>query len=258
MLRKVWLTMITMDQSLTFYVVQKARENSAICIVSVQWLYDSLQEDTLCNETRYLMSNIVPSSENIITIEPSETEKEPKIAKAKKRDQVANASDVPSAKKQKGKQADEEAPGPAAGAVLLSLADAFVLDKASISKEFKEQKVRTAGLAVPLDEGCPLEGSHKVHIDEDGTVYDVSLNQTNVGANNNKFYRIQVWSIVLRLSLSLTFGSSWFRMLGTSKCGRVGVVWVPTANGKSCPVEAFRVLSKHLKASSKTRLATSG
>lgn len=31
-----------------------------------------------------------------------------------------------------------------------------------------------------------------MHIDTDGTIYDVSLNQTNVGGNNNKFYRIQI------------------------------------------------------------------
>jgi poly [ADP-ribose] polymerase len=31
-----------------------------------------------------------------------------------------------------------------------------------------------------------------VYIDSSGTVYDASLNQTNVGANNNKFYRLQL------------------------------------------------------------------
>jgi poly [ADP-ribose] polymerase len=34
--------------------------------------------------------------------------------------------------------------------------------------------------------------SHRVYIDDDGTIYDVSLNQTNVNGNNNKFYRIQI------------------------------------------------------------------
>ena len=31
-----------------------------------------------------------------------------------------------------------------------------------------------------------------MHIDDDGTIYDASLNQTNSTNNNNKFYRIQV------------------------------------------------------------------
>jgi poly [ADP-ribose] polymerase 2/3/4 len=35
-------------------------------------------------------------------------------------------------------------------------------------------------------------GAYKVHIDEDGIIYDVSLNQSNAGNNNNKFYRIQL------------------------------------------------------------------
>lgn len=34
--------------------------------------------------------------------------------------------------------------------------------------------------------------THRVYIDGDGTIFDVSLNQTNVGSNNNKFYRIQI------------------------------------------------------------------
>lgn len=31
-----------------------------------------------------------------------------------------------------------------------------------------------------------------VHIDEDGTIFDATLNQTNAANNNNKFYRLQV------------------------------------------------------------------
>lgn len=32
----------------------------------------------------------------------------------------------------------------------------------------------------------------QVYIDDSGIIYDAALNQTNVGNNNNKFYRIQV------------------------------------------------------------------
>src|ERR1700761_845611 len=34
--------------------------------------------------------------------------------------------------------------------------------------------------------------SHQVFIDDDGVIYDASLNQTHSGYNNNKFYRIQL------------------------------------------------------------------
>jgi poly [ADP-ribose] polymerase len=34
--------------------------------------------------------------------------------------------------------------------------------------------------------------SHRVYIASDGVIYDAALNQTNIGGNNNKFYRIQI------------------------------------------------------------------
>lgn len=35
-------------------------------------------------------------------------------------------------------------------------------------------------------------GKVKVYIDDDGVIFDASLNQTNIGGNNNKFYRLQL------------------------------------------------------------------
>ena len=35
-------------------------------------------------------------------------------------------------------------------------------------------------------------GDAKVYIDDDGIIFDASLNQTNIGGNNNKFYRLQL------------------------------------------------------------------
>jgi poly [ADP-ribose] polymerase len=50
-----------------------------------------------------------------------------------------------------------------------------------------------ANLVIPVDEVCPLTVSHKVYIDpSDGIIYDAALNQTNSGANNNKFYKLQI------------------------------------------------------------------
>ncbi|KAB5511580.1 poly polymerase catalytic domain-containing protein [Coniochaeta sp. 2T2.1] len=49
----------------------------------------------------------------------------------------------------------------------------------------------TKPLHIPLDEGVGRP-DHQVYVAPDGTIYDASLNQTNVGNNNNKFYRIQV------------------------------------------------------------------
>lgn len=51
---------------------------------------------------------------------------------------------------------------------------------------------KTAPVNIPVDEWCDLRGSHNVYQDGDGVIYDVTLNQTNAGQNNNKFYRIQL------------------------------------------------------------------
>ena len=52
---------------------------------------------------------------------------------------------------------------------------------------------------------------HTVHIDNSGLIWDATLNQTNAGANNNKFYRIQ-----LLVGPSSTGYKTWTRW------GRVG------------------------------------
>ncbi|KAL8852744.1 MAG: hypothetical protein Q9221_002374 [Calogaya cf. arnoldii] len=52
------------------------------------------------------------------------------------------------------------------------------------------QKAVSHDINVPLDEG--FHNDAKVYIDDDGIIYDASLNQTNIGGNNNKFYRLQL------------------------------------------------------------------
>ncbi|KXJ92013.1 poly polymerase catalytic domain-domain-containing protein [Microdochium bolleyi] len=63
----------------------------------------------------------------------------------------------------------------------------------------KEAKVAEGQIAksldakIPLDEGAARNyGSYTVYINEDGVIYDASLNQTNASNNNNKFYRVQI------------------------------------------------------------------
>ncbi|KAI9719646.1 MAG: hypothetical protein M1812_003417 [Candelaria pacifica] len=61
---------------------------------------------------------------------------------------------------------------------------------ATEQKDGQEASSRT--LIVPVDEGCHLAETHNVYIDPKGMIYDASLNQTNIGGNNNKFYRVQL------------------------------------------------------------------
>ncbi|KAF2675763.1 PARP-domain-containing protein [Lentithecium fluviatile CBS 122367] len=51
--------------------------------------------------------------------------------------------------------------------------------------------LKSRNVTIPLDEGCPLQ-TYRVYVDDDGIVYDASLNQTNASNNNNKFYRVQL------------------------------------------------------------------
>ncbi|KAL8934170.1 MAG: hypothetical protein Q9211_005374 [Gyalolechia sp. 1 TL-2023] len=54
------------------------------------------------------------------------------------------------------------------------------------------QKAVSHEIDIPIDEGFSQGFNPKVYVDDDGIIYDVSLNQTNIGGNNNKFYRLQL------------------------------------------------------------------
>lgn len=80
-------------------------------------------------------------------------------------------------------------------------------------KKYKDvQRAKSRSLVIPMDGTCPLTGkpsshselsvwescrlmaigTYRVYIGEDGMIYDATLNQTNAGLNNNKFYRVQL------------------------------------------------------------------
>ncbi|KAI5359132.1 putative poly(ADP-ribose) polymerase, regulatory domain, WGR domain, WGR domain superfamily [Septoria linicola] len=53
------------------------------------------------------------------------------------------------------------------------------------------QYAKAEKLVIPVDEECQFNG--RVYVDDStGIIYDASLNQTNAGANANKFYKIQL------------------------------------------------------------------
>lgn len=67
-------------------------------------------------------------------------------------------------------------------------------EDAPAAKKPKEgNKAKSRSLHIPLDETCTLSGpAYRVYIDEDDTIYDAALNQTDSGNNANRFYRIQL------------------------------------------------------------------
>jgi poly [ADP-ribose] polymerase len=84
-------------------------------------------------------------------------------------------------------------------------------------------------VSVPVDEHCPLNG--KAEVLED---YDAMLNQTNIGANNNKFYVIQV------LAANGKF-YAWNRW------GRVGEVGQNSLHGPSTREAAIKAFESKFK-----------
>lgn len=69
-------------------------------------------------------------------------------------------------------------------------------EKAAVEKKIKTLKEKveksTSKVKQPsVDPACGLRSTHKVYTDDD-VAWDARLNQTNIGFNNNKFYRIQL------------------------------------------------------------------
>lgn len=157
--------------------VWQAKDRGGIFIVSLDWLLESEESNTRQGEAQYLFdasqngttngnNTIVPSS-----TQPTSTQPAP-IPVQNNPSKKRQASATPDPKPKKTKLDEVAQNGKAA-----------VIGKEQIAKSWDVQ--------VPVDEGCSLTG-YGVHVDEDSVIWDASLNQTNAGANNNKFYRIQV------------------------------------------------------------------
>lgn len=169
-------------------------KDRGIFIVSLQWLLDSEQANTKQPEAQYLFhdasqngttngNNTVVSSTNPPFTQPPAATNNPPL-KRQASSTAIDSSHGANAKKTKLDQVARDG-------------KAAVIGKEQIAKSWDVQ--------VPLDEGCSLAG-YGVHVDEDSVIWDASLNQTNAGLNNNKFYRIQVRAQVLLPGLSVAHG----------------------------------------------------
>ena len=76
-------------------------------------------------------------------------------------------------------------------------------DTGSKAKQSKQdgQKAVSHDIEVPIDEGFK-EANVKVHIDDEGIIFDASLNQTNIGGNNNKVCDLASQDLAVLLKLS--------------------------------------------------------
>ncbi|CAN9118367.1 unnamed protein product [Alternaria sp. RS040] len=107
------------------------------------------------------------------------------------------------------------------------------------------QNAKSKQIAISVDEFCPL-ANYQVYIDNsDGTIYDASLNQTNSGANNNKFYKAQI----------LTNGTKYQTW---TRWGRVGDRGQMKMLGNGSFDDAMREFEKKFKDKSGLRWADRG
>lgn len=110
------------------------------------------------------------------------------------------------------------------------------------------QKAISRDIDVPVDEGYDdrgkwlclrrrpslkcLQGNVKVYVDDDGIIYDASLNQTNIGGNNNKVgSRLLASPKLMRLILCSSTACNYCTM-------RRGTSTLPTRAGGALVISA--------------------
>lgn len=138
-------------------------KDRGIFIVSLDWLLESEQSNAQQPEAKYLFDTSQNGTHQVNNNTVASKKRQASPA-------ASNASHEPTAKKTKLETVAQSGKAVAIG---------------------KEQIAKSWDVQVPVDEGCSLAG-YGVHVDEDSVIWDASLNQTNAGQNNNKFYRIQV------------------------------------------------------------------
>lgn len=129
-----------------------------IRIVDFEWLNNSLSSKSKIDEDGYLLD---PTQEDAVIGS----------------DTLVAASTA--SKKRRRADDDDDPPAPT------NLKKSKVMQKDG-------QKAKSRSMNIPVDEHCPSQQNYRVYVNDAGMIFDATLNQTNSGNNNNKFYRLQV------------------------------------------------------------------
>ncbi|RYP79322.1 hypothetical protein DL769_003003 [Monosporascus sp. CRB-8-3] len=156
--------------------VKSAKSNN-VPIVNFQWLEECLGQMTRVDENNYgLEAPAAPSSAAAPSAAPPSAPPKTNSSRKRKAAQMEDDDDVDS-KPEKSKPVPEQ-------------------HKAGGPKEARVaegQVAKSLDVRIPVDEGANRElVNYEVYINDDGLIYDASLNQTNASNNNNKFYRLQL------------------------------------------------------------------
>jgi poly [ADP-ribose] polymerase len=160
----------------------KQAEASGIKIVNLDWLLDSIAGNKKMPEKKYLLSTSTTDKDTA----PPVGKKRGRAAKANT-EAIAdseNEDTKPPAKKQ-ARNGKSKSNGTSDSNVKIEDTEASVPEKYG-------QKASGSNLVIPVDDCFSAVQAHQVYIDEDDTIWDASLNQANSGANNNKFYILQL------------------------------------------------------------------
>ncbi|KAI8958151.1 PARP-domain-containing protein [Daldinia sp. FL1419] len=177
----------------------KAAQSLNIHIVTFQWLRDSLENAAHMNESSYYFS-ANQSSPQPQSQSQSQPQSQPLPIQARgtrKRTAAQKPAADENDEEQEVKPQAKKKPR-TSKTKTQSQEDEDLSVKEEV-KEIKEAKVADGQIAksrdarIPLDEGAENQlPQFEVYIDDDGVIFDASLNQTNATNNNNKFYRVQL------------------------------------------------------------------
>ena len=140
-----------------------------IPIVNASWLSDSIAQQLLQTQATYFLFTATKSLASILASNPLR----PPKGKKRKR-QTANETKVATMHLDDEEEKEEKK------------------EKESDEPEPEQKKTIIIKGKAPVDEYCPDGMRYHVYEGSDGTVWDAMLNQTNIGANANKFYVIQL------------------------------------------------------------------
>lgn len=166
------------DKSLT--KVETAKALSTVHILSFEWLEKAINSQSPIGEVPYILhTRNQTGPESTANGTTKGTVKASRSTK--KADDGDDADDIkpPPSKKRKRDSEDDTSgqaePRATGGGKTMNV-------------------TKNLDLKIPLDEVLILQRgrNYTVHIGEDSTIYDVTLNQSDSGANANKFYRMQL------------------------------------------------------------------
>ena len=151
--------------------VTKATTLGSVQLVTLDWILDMQQQKKRLDETQYKVGSSTAAAAAPITPVSPVSAASPAAADPPKR----------TAAKRKATAVDTDGDDD---------------EKVAVEKKIKTLKDKVAKSTSkvkqpPVDPACGLRNSHKVYTDDE-VAWDARLNQTNIGHNNNKFYRIQL------------------------------------------------------------------